>query len=54
MHRRFAPDISSYALSDDIKLHSLQLLPIYQTGKYSGDTVQWGEKAPAGRLDCHG
>lgn len=39
-HRRFAPDISSYALSDDIKLHSLQLLPIYQTGKYDSDTVR--------------
>ncbi|XP_066203837.1 BLOC-2 complex member HPS3 [Saccopteryx leptura] len=32
LYRRFAPDISSYAFSDDIKLHSLQLLPIYQTG----------------------
>ncbi|KAF6384812.1 HPS3 biogenesis of lysosomal organelles complex 2 subunit 1 [Rhinolophus ferrumequinum] len=31
LYRRFAPDISSYVLSDDIKLHSLQLLPIYQT-----------------------
>ncbi|KAM8770151.1 BLOC-2 complex member HPS3 isoform 1-T1 [Rhynchonycteris naso] len=32
LYRRFAPEISSYALSDDIKLHSLQLLPVYQTG----------------------
>ncbi|KAK2508623.1 hypothetical protein MC885_019173 [Smutsia gigantea] len=31
LYKRFAPDISSYVLSDDIKLHSLQLLPIYQT-----------------------
>ncbi|XP_017535463.2 BLOC-2 complex member HPS3 isoform X1 [Manis javanica] len=31
LYKRFAPDISSCVLSDDIKLHSLQLLPIYQT-----------------------
>ncbi|GAB5576761.1 Hermansky-Pudlak syndrome 3 protein isoform X3 [Prionailurus iriomotensis] len=34
---RFAPDISSLVLSDDIKLHSLQLLPIYQTGSPTSD-----------------
>ncbi|XP_073916415.1 BLOC-2 complex member HPS3 isoform X4 [Castor canadensis] len=32
LYRRFTPDISFCVLSDDIKLHSLQLLPIYQTG----------------------
>lgn len=32
LYRRFAPDISSYVLSDNIKLHSLQLLPIHQSG----------------------
>ncbi|KAL1778325.1 Hermansky-Pudlak syndrome 3 protein isoform X1 [Sigmodon hispidus] len=32
LYRRFAPDISFYVLSDNIKLHSLQLLPIYHTG----------------------
>ncbi|XP_041515070.1 Hermansky-Pudlak syndrome 3 protein isoform X2 [Microtus oregoni] len=32
LYRRFAPDISFYVLSDNIKLHSLQLLPIHQTG----------------------
>nr|XP_034357395.1 Hermansky-Pudlak syndrome 3 protein isoform X1 [Arvicanthis niloticus]XP_034357396.1 Hermansky-Pudlak syndrome 3 protein isoform X1 [Arvicanthis niloticus] len=32
LYRRFAPDISVYALSDNFKLHSLQLLPIHQTG----------------------
>ncbi|XP_034813473.2 BLOC-2 complex member HPS3 isoform X2 [Pan paniscus] len=37
LYRRFAPDISSYVLSDDIKLHSLQLLPIYQTGSLTSD-----------------
>ncbi|XP_045395396.1 Hermansky-Pudlak syndrome 3 protein isoform X1 [Lemur catta] len=36
LYRRFAPDISSYVLPDDIKLHSLQLLPIYQTGSSDG------------------
>ncbi|XP_040596914.1 Hermansky-Pudlak syndrome 3 protein homolog isoform X2 [Mesocricetus auratus] len=34
LYRRFAPDISFYALSDNIKLHSLQLLPIHQTGLF--------------------
>ncbi|XP_006876421.1 PREDICTED: Hermansky-Pudlak syndrome 3 protein [Chrysochloris asiatica] len=37
LYRRFAPDISSYVLSDDIKLHSLQLLPVYQTGSLTSD-----------------
>ncbi|XP_064131651.1 BLOC-2 complex member HPS3 isoform X3 [Loxodonta africana] len=32
LYRRFTSDISSYVLPDDVKLHSLQLLPIYQTG----------------------
>nr|XP_051714995.1 BLOC-2 complex member HPS3 isoform X2 [Oryctolagus cuniculus] len=36
-YRRFAPDISFYVLTDDIKLHSLQLLPIYQTGSLTSD-----------------
>ncbi|XP_058151117.1 BLOC-2 complex member HPS3 isoform X2 [Dasypus novemcinctus] len=31
LYRHFTPDISSYVSPDDIKLHSLQLLPIYQT-----------------------
>ncbi|XP_048190646.1 Hermansky-Pudlak syndrome 3 protein isoform X2 [Perognathus longimembris pacificus] len=35
LYRRFTPDISFYASSDDIKLHSLQLLPIYQAGSPS-------------------
>ncbi|XP_025145922.2 Hermansky-Pudlak syndrome 3 protein isoform X4 [Bubalus bubalis] len=37
LYRRFAPDISSCLLSDDIRLHSLQLLPIYQTGSLTSD-----------------
>ncbi|KAM9604844.1 BLOC-2 complex member HPS3 isoform 3-T5 [Trichechus inunguis] len=37
LYRRFAPDISSYVLPDDIKLHSLQLLPIYHTGSLSSN-----------------
>ncbi|XP_021493533.1 BLOC-2 complex member HPS3 isoform X1 [Meriones unguiculatus] len=32
LYRRFAPDISFCVLSDNIRLHSLQLLPIHQTG----------------------
>ncbi|GAB1287407.1 Hermansky-Pudlak syndrome 3 protein homolog [Apodemus speciosus] len=32
LYRRFAPDISFYALSDNVKLHSLQLLPIHHSG----------------------
>ncbi|XP_058517405.1 BLOC-2 complex member HPS3 isoform X2 [Ochotona princeps] len=36
-YRRFAPDISLCAFSDDVKLHSLQLLPIYQTGSLTSD-----------------
>ncbi|XP_055977364.1 BLOC-2 complex member HPS3 [Sorex fumeus] len=30
LYRRFAPDISSFELLDDIRLHSLQLLPLYR------------------------
>ncbi|XP_042091702.1 BLOC-2 complex member HPS3 isoform X2 [Ovis aries] len=37
LYRRFAPDISSCLLSDDVRLHSLQLLPIYQTGSLTSD-----------------
>uniref|UniRef100_A0A8C5YH79 Hermansky-Pudlak syndrome 3 protein homolog n=1 Tax=Microcebus murinus TaxID=30608 RepID=A0A8C5YH79_MICMU len=39
LYRRFTPDISSYDLSDDIRLHSLQLLPIYQTGSSDGKSL---------------
>ncbi|KFO32781.1 Hermansky-Pudlak syndrome 3 protein [Fukomys damarensis] len=37
LYRRFTPDISFYVSSDDIRLHSLQLLPIYQTGSLTSD-----------------
>ncbi|XP_037698873.1 Hermansky-Pudlak syndrome 3 protein [Choloepus didactylus] len=37
LYRHFTPDISSYILPDDIKLHSLQLLPIYRTGSLTSD-----------------
>uniref|UniRef100_A0A8D0GS48 HPS3 biosis of lysosomal organelles complex 2 subunit 1 n=1 Tax=Sphenodon punctatus TaxID=8508 RepID=A0A8D0GS48_SPHPU len=34
LYRRFAPDLSSFVSSvEETKLHSLQLLPMYQTGK---------------------
>ncbi|KAM4814887.1 BLOC-2 complex member HPS3-like isoform 4-T6 [Thomomys bottae] len=35
LYRRFTPDISFCVSSDDIKLHSLQLLPIYRAGSPS-------------------
>ncbi|KAM5291835.1 BLOC-2 complex member HPS3 [Ctenodactylus gundi] len=37
LYRRFTPDMSFYALSDDIRLHSLQLLPVYQAGSLTSD-----------------
>ncbi|EHB12271.1 Hermansky-Pudlak syndrome 3 protein [Heterocephalus glaber] len=37
LYRRFTPDISFYVSSDDIRFHSLQLLPIYQTGSLTSD-----------------
>ncbi|KAM6222190.1 BLOC-2 complex member HPS3 isoform 2-T2 [Rhynchocyon petersi] len=37
LYRRFAPDVSAYVLPDDIKLHSLQLLPVYQTGSLTSN-----------------
>uniref|UniRef100_G3SMR9 Hermansky-Pudlak syndrome 3 protein homolog n=1 Tax=Loxodonta africana TaxID=9785 RepID=G3SMR9_LOXAF len=40
LYRRFTSDISSYVLPDDVKLHSLQLLPIYQTGEYDEASVR--------------
>ncbi|KAM9036435.1 Hermansky-Pudlak syndrome 3 protein [Sarcophilus harrisii] len=36
LYRRFTPDVS-YVLPEDTRLHSLQLLPIYQTGAVSAD-----------------
>ncbi|XP_064241021.1 BLOC-2 complex member HPS3 isoform X2 [Passer domesticus] len=32
LFRRFAPDQSPFGFSEEIKLHSVQLLPVYQTG----------------------
>ncbi|XP_075412033.1 BLOC-2 complex member HPS3 isoform X2 [Tenrec ecaudatus] len=37
LYRRFTPDISSYVSPDDIKLHSLQLLPVYQAGSLTSN-----------------
>ncbi|XP_020836579.1 BLOC-2 complex member HPS3 isoform X1 [Phascolarctos cinereus] len=37
LYRRFTPDVSSYVFPDDTKLHSLQLLPIYQTDAVTAD-----------------
>ncbi|XP_045047962.2 BLOC-2 complex member HPS3 isoform X2 [Desmodus rotundus] len=52
LYRRFAPDISSYALSDDIKLHSLQLLPIYQTGSPSSERISLSQEKELLSLFC--
>ncbi|XP_074261579.1 BLOC-2 complex member HPS3 isoform X2 [Saimiri boliviensis] len=52
LYRRFAPDISSYVLSDDIKLHSLQLLPIYQTGPLTSDGKNLSQEKELLSLFC--
>ncbi|XP_015093455.1 BLOC-2 complex member HPS3 isoform X1 [Vicugna pacos] len=52
LYRRFAPDISSYVLSDDIKLHSLQLLPIYQTGSLTSDRKNSSQEKELLSLFC--
>ncbi|XP_046540881.1 BLOC-2 complex member HPS3 isoform X2 [Equus quagga] len=52
LYRRFAPDISSYVLSDDIKLHSLQLLPIYQTGFLTSDRKNSSQEKELLSLFC--
>ncbi|XP_032029701.1 BLOC-2 complex member HPS3 isoform X3 [Hylobates moloch] len=52
LYRRFAPDISSYVLSDDIKLHSLQLLPIYQSGSLTSDGKNWSQEKELLSLFC--
>ncbi|XP_055103762.1 BLOC-2 complex member HPS3 isoform X3 [Symphalangus syndactylus] len=52
LYRRFAPDISSYVLSDDIKLHSLQLLPIYPSGSLTSDGKNWSQEKELLSLFC--
>ncbi|XP_008981929.1 BLOC-2 complex member HPS3 isoform X6 [Callithrix jacchus] len=52
LYRRFTPDISSYALSDDIRLHSLQLLPIYQTGPLTSDGKSLSQEKELLSLFC--
>ncbi|XP_013374079.1 PREDICTED: Hermansky-Pudlak syndrome 3 protein [Chinchilla lanigera] len=47
LYRRFTPDISFYVLSDDIRLHSLQLLPIYQTD--AGSLTSDGKNSSHGK-----
>lgn len=51
LYRRFAPDISFYGLSDNIKLHSLQLLPIHQTG-FHPDEKDLSQKKEVPSLFC--
>ncbi|XP_037381717.1 BLOC-2 complex member HPS3 isoform X2 [Talpa occidentalis] len=52
LYRRFAPDISSYILPDDAKLHSLQLLPIYQTGSFTSDRKNSSQEEKLLSLFC--
>uniref|UniRef100_A0ABI7YB61 Hermansky-Pudlak syndrome 3 protein homolog n=1 Tax=Felis catus TaxID=9685 RepID=A0ABI7YB61_FELCA len=52
LYKRFAPDISSLVLSDDIKLHSLQLLPIYQTGSPTTDRKKLSQEKELLSLFC--
>ncbi|KAM5274885.1 BLOC-2 complex member HPS3 isoform 2-T5 [Hipposideros larvatus] len=52
LYRRFAPDISSCVLSDDIKLHSLQLLPIYQTGSLTSERKNLSQEKELLSLFC--
>uniref|UniRef100_A0A8C9E420 HPS3 biosis of lysosomal organelles complex 2 subunit 1 n=1 Tax=Phocoena sinus TaxID=42100 RepID=A0A8C9E420_PHOSS len=52
LYRRFAPDISSCVLSDDIKLHSLQLLPIYQTGSLTSERKHSSQEKELLSLFC--
>uniref|UniRef100_A0A667I6E9 HPS3 biogenesis of lysosomal organelles complex 2 subunit 1 n=1 Tax=Lynx canadensis TaxID=61383 RepID=A0A667I6E9_LYNCA len=52
LYKRFAPDISSLVLSDDIKLHSLQLLPIYQTGSPTSDRKKLSQEKELLSLFC--
>ncbi|XP_035560995.1 BLOC-2 complex member HPS3 isoform X4 [Canis lupus baileyi] len=52
LYKRFAPDISSYVLADDIKLHSLQLLPIYQTGSLTSGRKNLSQEKELLSLFC--
>ncbi|XP_052036718.1 BLOC-2 complex member HPS3 isoform X2 [Apodemus sylvaticus] len=51
LYRRFAPDISFYVLSDNVKLHSLQLLPIHHTGIHP-DEKDLSQKKEVPSLFC--
>ncbi|XP_027628161.1 Hermansky-Pudlak syndrome 3 protein isoform X2 [Tupaia chinensis] len=52
LYRRFTPDISSYVLTDDVKLHSLQLLPIYHSGSLTSDGKSLSQEKELLSLFC--
>ncbi|XP_008561542.1 PREDICTED: Hermansky-Pudlak syndrome 3 protein-like isoform X1 [Galeopterus variegatus] len=52
LYRRFTPDISSYVSPDDIRLHSLQLLPIYKTGFLTSDGKNLSQEKELLSLFC--
>ncbi|XP_035971519.2 BLOC-2 complex member HPS3 isoform X2 [Halichoerus grypus] len=52
LYKRFAPDISFCVFSDDVKLHSLQLLPIYQTGSLTSGRKKLSQEKELLSLFC--
>ncbi|XP_027442798.1 Hermansky-Pudlak syndrome 3 protein isoform X1 [Zalophus californianus] len=52
LYKRFAPDISFCVFSDDVKLHSLQLLPIYQTGSFTSGRKKLSQEKELLSLFC--
>ncbi|KAM5155023.1 BLOC-2 complex member HPS3 isoform 2-T3 [Callospermophilus lateralis] len=52
LYRRFTPDISFYSPSDEIKLHSLHLLPIYHTGSLTSDGKNLSQEKELLSLFC--
>ncbi|KAM4864472.1 BLOC-2 complex member HPS3 isoform X1 [Urocitellus parryii] len=52
LYRRFTPDISFYSPPDEIKLHSLHLLPIYHTGSLTSDGKNLSQEKELLSLFC--
>ncbi|XP_069844893.1 BLOC-2 complex member HPS3-like isoform X2 [Dipodomys merriami] len=52
LYRRFTPDISFCVSSDDVRLHSLQLLPVYRTGSPLSDGEKLSQEKELLSLFC--
>ncbi|XP_019388112.1 PREDICTED: Hermansky-Pudlak syndrome 3 protein isoform X1 [Crocodylus porosus] len=53
LYRRFTPDLSSFVFSvEETKLHSLQMLPMYQTGSFTTDNRKTAAKKELLSLFC--